>query len=1046
VSRRRNNTADSVAIENCFDLQPLEKRLFFAAPSAVLTKPIRQELLNHWTGSNKAELQAKLDANKMGAFDGALLSYMSARGGNTFFWNTGDVGDIRTFVNAPNISTSTLISRADNIVAHMFPNGSTSSFDFNMGPGDINWSTAGNNSEFVHVLNRHDFWQDLSQAYVFTQDAKYVNELISQLSSWSLQSPALSDPNAWATDDPPWQPLDVAHRADNWTWAYQHVLGSAGWTADANTLMLYKLYQHGDFLRRVTPYALSSNRALFEAQGLMEVAHLVPEFDNAADWKSYGRNLLFGAMDAQINADGGHAESSPGYAGAVINSLLESYWLDQKKGNASAWPASRITKLENASKAYVELLSPDSKLAALSDSYRQTSDTFWLRSRIILNNTADFPAAKPRLRDVWLFGTTIAGDNITAPVSPAMPSRGNTFSMPNSGYYVMRSGSDSNARQVIFDAGPTGGAHGHYDLLNFELFGYGAPLISDPGLYTYQNSVRRNWAISTPAHNTISVDGANHSALEGVTNPGIQTSGIVNTAGGYQITASHRAYQGLLGSPVVTRSIWFDGTGVMLVVDWGESATPHFYSQSFLLPGTNTTSGAGWVQTNNAGGNVKIQSILQTGQSSAQQLTISGTTKVFTSNDPDAEVSLAATRHHVDQASTTFAGFVSLINAYNGASVPNITANLVGSITASGSFQVQIVRNGVTSETVTFQPPAFDRPGTTFRPAAAYGGANDVAWDTAGRLHMVFNDRNEKNLKYAVREANGVWGIVQTIDDGFEAGGYPSLQIDNNNNPRVAYFDGNGGDLKYASMTGGAWSIELVDSAGSVGLYPSLVMSRGGGAMIGYYKRTTGDLRLAVHVTGGWQITNIDTAGDVGRCASMSLDPNRPTASKIAIAYDDSNTGAKKYAIQDGFGWAITTVDTTTPTGGGYTSLAFEPYTDTDGRYHPTISYYDSSNSALKFARQSGNLSGAWSAQTVISQGAQGMYTSLFYDGGQRPNIFFFKKTNVTAYRAVRNGGTWKFTYLGTGGREAQTSRKSTGEVAVTNLDADGIRIEVLPA
>jgi hypothetical protein len=237
--------------------------------------------------------------------------------------------------------------------------------------------------------------------------------------------------------------------------------------------------------------------------------------------------------------------------------------------------------------------------------------------------------------------------------------------------------------------------------------------------------------------------------------------------------------------------------------------------------------------------------------------------------------------------------------------------------------------------------------------------------------------------------------------------------------------------------------VEKVDTAGSVGLYPSLVMSRNNGAMIGYYKRTTGDLRLAIQVTGGWQISNIDTTGDVGRCTSMILDPNRPTASKIAIAYDDSNGGTKKFAIQSGTGYAITTVDNTTPTGGGYTSLAYEPYLDTDNVYHPVMSYYDSFNSALKFARQS---AGVWTATTVVSQGVQGLYTSLFYDVGNRPNIFFFKKTNVTAYRVKKSGGAWNATYLGTGGREIQTARKSDGTVAYTNLDSDGIRVELLPS
>ena len=1038
---------------NAFELQPLEKRVLFAVPGQILNKAIRQELLNHWTGSNKAELQSKLDANRMGAFDGTLLNYMTTRGGNTFFWNTADVPEIREFVTAPNIATSTLITRADSIVDHMFPNGATSSFDVDMGDGDINWSTAGPNGEFVHVLNRHNYWQDLSQAYVFTQDATYVNELISQLSSWSLQFPAApADANAWTTMDPPWLPLDAAHRADNWAWAYQHVLGSSGWTADANTLMLYKLYQHGDFLRKVTPYPLTSNRAMFEAQGLMGIAHLVPEFDNAAEWKSYGRNLLFGAMDSQVHPDGGHAEASPGYMGQIISALLETYWLDKKKGEDAAWDGGRLDKLENAANAYVQLLSPDGNLTALSDTYRSSSDAFWLASRIVLNNTADFPAAKPRLRDVWLFGTDVAQANIDAPVAPDMPTRPDTFSLPDSGYHVMRSGSDADARQVTFDAGPHGGIHGHFDLFNFELFGYGAPLISDPGLYTYDTSQRRNWAVSTPAHNTISVDGVNHAPLEGLGNPGITSSGIVHTAGGYQITASHRAYQGLLGSPVVTRSIWFDGSGVMLVVDWGESATPHLYTQSFLLPGTNTNASLeeGWVKTNNAGGNVKIQSLTipLTGQQAAgRQFQISsGGPDVFTSNNPDGTMALDATRFYVNQPNSTFAGFASLITTYEGGSVPDVTANLIGAITPSGSFEVQIVRDGVAAETVTFQPPAMDRPGAQFRPAGANVGANDVAWDTAGRLHLVFNDRDEKNLKYAVREANGTWGIVQTIDDGFEAGGYPSLQVDLSNNPRVAYFDGNGGDLKYASFNGGAWTVEKVDTKGSVGLYPSLVMSRKGGAMIAYYARTTGDLRLAVHVPGGWQITAIDGAdGDVGRCVSASLDPNRPDASKIAVAYDDSTHHAKKYAIQDGFGYAITTVDDTTLNGGGYTSLAFEPTPAEDGRFHPTISYYDSYTTALKFARQTGGESSAWFNQTVIEQGAQGMYTSLFYDAANRPNVFFFKKTNDTAYRALRNGGTWKFTYLGTGGREAQTSRRPSGEVAVTNLDVDGLRVEVLP-
>jgi hypothetical protein len=97
----------------------------------------------------------------------------------------------------------------------------------------------------------------------------------------------------------------------------------------------------------------------------------------------------------------------------------------------------------------------------------------------------------------------------------------------------------------------------------------------------------------------------------------------------------------------------------------------------------------------------------------------------------------------------------------------------------------------------------------------------------------------------------------------------------------------------------------------------------------------------------------------------------------------------------------------------------------------------------LKFARQ--NDDGTWATDTVIESGAQGLYTSLFYDLGDRANIFFFKKSTTTAYRAIKKRGAWAFSYLGTGGREIQTSFRPDGTVAWTNLDADGLRVELLP-
>ena len=73
---------------------------------------------------------------------------------------------------------------------------------------------------------------------------------------------------------------------------------------------------------------------------------------------------------------------------------------------------------------------------------------------------------------------------VNVPSFPStLGSRGKTYALADSGNYIMRSGSDANARQINFDAGPKGGVHGHFDLFGFELSGFGRPLLSDPGAY-----------------------------------------------------------------------------------------------------------------------------------------------------------------------------------------------------------------------------------------------------------------------------------------------------------------------------------------------------------------------------------------------------------------------------------------------------------------------------------------------------------------------------------------------------------------------------------
>ena len=86
---------------------------------------------------------------------------------------------------------------------------------------------------------------------------------------------------------------------------------------------------------------------------------------------------------------------------------------------------------------------------------------------------------------------------------PDQPSQ----AFPWSGLYAMRSGWDAEATYLFFTAGPHGTMHNHQDYLSFEASAYGRPLIVEPGITPYGRIEQRDQLLSSPAHNTVTVDG-----------------------------------------------------------------------------------------------------------------------------------------------------------------------------------------------------------------------------------------------------------------------------------------------------------------------------------------------------------------------------------------------------------------------------------------------------------------------------------------------------------------------------------------------------------
>ena len=154
---------------------------------------------------------------------------------------------------------------------------------------------------------------------------------------------------------------------------------------------------------------------------------------------------------------------------------------------------------------------PDGRLPAFNDSgspdlydqdylyevaYASTHDP------VLLNVIEHGPRSD---REAFLFGV----EKLPASSAPKLVSAG----FPKAGFATLRS--NQNDLTVIMKFGPHGGAHGHFDKLNFVLFSNGRTLAIDPGTHPYGLPIHREWDSMTIAHNTISVDEQRQAAATG---------------------------------------------------------------------------------------------------------------------------------------------------------------------------------------------------------------------------------------------------------------------------------------------------------------------------------------------------------------------------------------------------------------------------------------------------------------------------------------------------------------------------------------------------
>jgi methionine-rich copper-binding protein CopC len=157
---------------------------------------------------------------------------------------------------------------------------------------------------------------------------------------------------------------------------------------------------------------------------------------------------------------------------------------------------------------------------------------------------------------------------------------------------------------------------------------------------------------------------------------------------------------------------------------------------------------------------------------------------------------------------------------------------------------------------------------------------------------------------------------------------------------------------------------------------------------------TTSDSSFSFTTENTGSTATVDSAGNVGQYTSIKVDGS----DNPHISYYDVTNTDLKYAYKDGSGWHAETVDNGGSVG-SYTSIALNTAN------YPHISYYDSTNTDLKYAYKDGS---GWHTETVDSTGSVGQHSSIALDGSGYPHISYHDSiANYDLKYAYKDAGGW---------------------------------------
>ena len=330
----------------------------------------------------------------------------------------------------------------------------------------VPWHERVHNHLWSYTLHYHEWLLPLAVEFRTTGNSRALELVQEVLQSWLKENPPAHGDG--------WDPYPISVRVFAWI-RLQLILGD-DLDADLRAAMSASMHLQLAFLRARLERQFLANHYLTNLLGLCAGTLMLRGMD---EWHTEARAALRTQLVAQIPADGMHYERTPTYHALLLEQLATLQVLIRAAGDNDE----EINRAVRVMAGALQSISrADKTVYAFNDS-----------THAPVRFLTDY-------------------EKLAKEIGAEPPMAEGAWSLPSAGLFGCRY-ADGSAVAVDFGApAPRHNlAHAHCGVGTFEMEIAGVPIIVDPGTSGYEGDPLRDFARSSRAHNTITIDGRDES-------------------------------------------------------------------------------------------------------------------------------------------------------------------------------------------------------------------------------------------------------------------------------------------------------------------------------------------------------------------------------------------------------------------------------------------------------------------------------------------------------------------------------------------------------